>query len=496
MATNVRRITNISEAAYGVNILEQAPPTNVRGEQTNVVGIIMDTPWGPTDLTVIASTSEFFETFAPTAFDVLDNYPSLKALLNKRFPGPIEVKRVAVTSAAASTRDFADEDATASVTVTAKYNGVVGDLINVEWVTGSSGDATTATAIVTIGTSYTATYVDVVTATTTVTDPGDPFVTFAAHASIVKVPDVAAGPLALASGSDGTAVSADWTGVVGTDFEGVAAFTDANSTADVVFGAEVPSGFIDAFNTQLLAASASKSFFGVLSTPASQTRATAITYVASYRSDRAAYAWPRVTTTNFYDPTAPTVDVDGNAFKAAAIASVLPEVSPGGAPGRPFMYGITGLETSLTQGDYDLLFAAGINGFGAAAAGGYMARGGLTTSLTSGLTLINRRRMTDYIMESLANYFEGFVGELLDVDVTNNRFGNITGPEAGGCKTFMQQLKDDGRIRAFSIDFFSGSTPQIDNGQWPIVFNVKLYAPQQEIVLIGNVGQTVQIVET
>ncbi len=84
---------------------------------------------------------------------------------------------------------------------------------------------------------------------------------------------------------------------------------------------------------------------------------------------------------------------------------------------------------------------------------------------------------------------------VLDVDVTNERFGDVTGPEAGGAEEFLKQLEDEGRIRDYDVDWFSGSTTDIDEGRWPIVFNVKLFAPQQEIILIANIGQTVDIVE-
>lgn len=494
MGSLINRITNITEATYGVNILEKSPPQNVRGEPTNVVGVVGDFPWGPYDVTTIASTSEFYETFAPTSFDVLDDYPSLKAMLNKTFPGPIEIKRVAVTSAAAATLDFDDTDGTESVTVTANYNGAVGNSINIEWVAGSTGATTSMTAIVTIGTLYSRTYVDVVSGTTTVTDPGDPYVTFSAHASMVKTP-VAVGATALATGSDGTAVSADWTGVPGTDFDGISAFEDDNTAATVLFGAEVPASFIAAFNTALASVCDNAGVTGWASTVAGATRAEVITATGLVtESDRVYVCWPRVKMTNYFDPDAATVTVDGNAFAAVATASVLPEQSPAGKPGRFRLQGITGLETSISKGDYALLDAAGINGFFSSRYG-YILRQGYTTSAESGKELICRRRMTDYITSSLAAYFENFIGELLDIDITNARFGPITGPEAGGAEEFLRTLKDDGRIKDYSIEWFSGNTTQIQSGIWPIVLSVTLFAPQQKIVLIANIGQTVQIQE-
>lgn len=495
----IKRLTALSQATFGVGIFEDAPPSVVQGQGTNVVGMVMATPWGPEgELTLLTNANDVYRTFAPPEFGVLNNYPSLKALLNKRFPAAIEVVRVENSSAAAvaATQTFNDEDGTASVDVTANYPGAVGNLIYVEWTADSATNASATVTIVTAAgdTTYSRTYTDVVTGTTTVNDPGDPFVTFSANASMVKVPDTQ-GPTALASGTDGTAASTDWSG--SNDFKGVNAFTSSEATADIVIGAEVPDGLIDDFNAALIADAEAAGFFPIKSTPVGDARADATVYTSpstgTSTTGRGAYFWPRVTTSNrFLDNT--DVVVDGNAFAAAAMASVEPEQSPAGAPGRPFLYGITGLETPVSRGDYELLYDAQVNSF-VYTPNGYMIHGGQTITQTSGRELISTRRMSDFLAQSLAEYHTNFIGRLLDVDLTNRRLGPITAEQLGGHVAFLRNLVAEGRIRDFAVDPYVGQQSDIDSGQWRIRTQVKLFAPQNEIVLINEVGTTVSILE-
>ena len=57
-------------------------------------------------------------------------------------------------------------------------------------------------------------------------------------------------------------------------------------------------------------------------------------------------------------------------------------------------------------------------------------------------------------------------------------------------------LKSAGRIASFSVDPFSGNTQNdLDAGRFNVLIAVKLFGVQDEIVLKGQIGETVQISE-
>jgi hypothetical protein len=500
MGDLVRRISGLSAIGYGINIFEVQPVGAVSGVSSNVVGVVAMLPWGPHPLTTITSVAELLETYYPAAFGDRDSaaWPALRAFLNKSFPGGLRIVRPEVTSSAKATLTFDDVDSADSVTVTAAHKGALGNSINVAW-EANADDATARDAIVTVGSTYSERYENVATivdSALVITDPGDPLVSFTKAASATKVPD-AITATALASGADGTAVAADFTG--SSDGKGIEAFEAASADVDIVFVAECPEALIDSINAKLLSyATGTDKGMAVLSTPASQTASAAQTYVASYRDDRLVNTWPKAKTVDWFDADAAEVTVDGNAFVAAAMANVDPELSPGGAGGVEYLKGITGLEDeTATAISYDALNAAGVAPLMMSKAlGGAIIRRGVTTSLTSGKTKIFRRRMTDYITESLANYAQNYVERPLDLDLPNRVLGVETGAMIGAWSGFLLGLEGAGRIRDFAIDAFSGNTQtNIDSGRWFVDLSVKLLSMQEETILRANVGESVTITD-
>lgn len=500
MGSLVSNISAVSSAVYGVNVLEQDPPGGVRGAGTNIVAVVANLPWGPVDaVTEISSPAEFFATFAPTVFDngtttgMLNTWAALKAFVNKTFPNTVKVARISPATQATATKLFDDASAGDSVTVTANYPGALGNSISVAW-TANADDATARDATVTIGTSYSVTYKNVATivsAALVVTDPGDPYVTFAKASGATLVP-VAIAATALATGVDGTEASGDY----GTCLD---LFAGADEEFSVGFVAEPGSAVVDAVNTLLEAfVNTHGRGFWVLSTPAAQSSSAAITYAADRRSDRLLYPWPRVKMSNPFDPDRAEVTVDGAAFAAVAVASVQPEESPGGAPGAPYLRGITGLETSATRIQLEAMRSGGVTPFfmSSAMAGAilYDAR---TTSVTSGREKVFRRRMTDFILSSVAAYLEQFTGTKLDIDLAGRRLGPVTDAEIGGLVAYLEGLKQTERIRSYSVDPFGGNLQDnIDAGQFIILMPVKLYSVQEDIILKATIGESVTISST
>lgn len=493
MGSLVHQIDNLSDARYGVNVHEIAPPGSVRGVGTNVVAIVADLPWGPVDVvTEITSDAELYDLFAPAPFGVLGTYPALRAFLNKRWPSLRKIVRISPAAGAAADFDFLDSSSDESVTVVARYPGAVGNQIKVMW-TANALDATARDATVTIGTAYTATYkavATIVSGALVVTDPGDKYVVFSKFAGATLVP-VAIAATALAGGADGVAVAGEY-------LSAIELLASASVRFDVGFVAEAPSGLIDAINGGIKAfADTHKKGFWLLSTPPMQSATTAKTYRATYATDRALLPWPRVKTVNAFDANRGEITVEGNSFVASAVASVLPEKSPGGAPGAPYLRGITGLEQEATSLQLNDLVSNGVTPFFMSdALEGAILHNAVTTTLTPGLTKVFRRRMTDFLTRSTAVFFERFVGELLDLDLDNRALGPVTGPEMASVRQFYVDLVATNRIKAFFIDEFSANTAAgIKNGQWIIILRVTLLSAQEQIVLQAQIGEGVEITE-
>lgn len=492
----VRKIAAISAAAYGLNILEVDQPGGVQGVGSNAVGMVALLPWGPEDtVTDCASAGEFFANFAPAPFAAYyGNYPALRAILNKTFPGGLKVVRISPSAAAAATKTFNDGAGTPapSVVVTANRKGTLGNKISVEWVAGSSGSK--RTAIVRIDDAYEVTYLDLVDGTT-VTDPGDPYVTFAAHASIA-LPPVVVGETLLTSGADGTAVAADYSGTAPA-YTGIRAFYPKSVAVGAVFVAEPDSSLVDDCNDAILAYyNATKKGIAVLCTVNGQSYSAAQTYVADYRQNDGGvvYPYPKVLTINGFDEDRDEVEVDPASFVAAAIVSVDPEVSPGGAGGAPFLTGITDVEQEFEDSVYDDLNDAGIAPIFMSTKLGAIIRNGVTTSLVSGKEKIFRRRFTDFLTESIGDFLEPYVERPLDIRLSPPSLGPLTSQQIGGIVAFLGGLKAANRLEDYSVDPYGGNTASgISGGTWKIVVRVKYFASQDYTILEFTGGQSVTI---
>lgn len=508
MASLIHLISSIDAARYGVNILELRPPGEVQGESTNVVGSVADLPWGPVDtVTLITSPAELFDTFAPAVFGSRHDltHAALLAYVNKTFPASMKIVRTANTGQATAAFTFLDNDPAASVDATARHPGLLGNQISVAWSVNADDAAARDMTVTIAGSTYSVTYLAVATIVATdlvVTDPGDPFVGVAANGAGDEVPEaIAATPLA--GGLDGAAVIGDYLGSVGVG-RGLEEYAAGSVDVDVLFGAEIPQTLVGGWNTGLKAFMDNhEKGFGVLSTDSTiTTKSGAITDTGGRRKDRLSVHYPRVKTVNTYDPNRAEIVVDGNAFAAVVIASVPPEAAPGGANSAEFLTGITALdpafETIDTNG-YKSLNDAGIAPwFNSTANQGFIIHRAFTTSLISGEERIFRRRMTDFIMLSIAASAETFAEQLLDLDLPNKALGPNTSIQVGLWNQFLTDLAnpDAPRIRGYELDAFgSNLQANIDAGQWKVAISVKLISAQEELVFLATIGERVELAQ-
>lgn len=507
MSSLVRRSTGLGGVGYGVNIVSTSPPAQVAGNNARYIGLVADLPWGPVDTpTLVTSFGEFRDQFYPADFGNVDDssYPALRALLNKAIfstgGGGVRVVRISPSGQAAATLDFDDSGATESVTVTANYVGALGNLIQIAWSANADTAANRDMTVSISGTDYSVTYENVVVDSgAVVTDPGNPYVTVTKHANYADVPAVVSAT-SLASGSQGTAAAADYTGTIGSSRTGLDALGGVSVDVDVVFCAEVPDSLVDDVNTGLKSfATTYDKGLVILSTPDAQSSSTALTYVSSnsLSDNRVVYTWPRVETVNGFDSALADVEVDGNAFAAALIANCEPWQSPGGPGSRKrnaeLLAGITDLETATaSRSTLDNLKAAGVACWVIDRSLGPIIRGGVLADNTSAVPSdIVTQRTRDWLELALAEYAANYVELPLDVNLATQTIGPAMTPLVAAFRAFLQEQQDAGRIKAWSVDPFSQNTESnLDAGRWIIRVVVETFAPAQQIVLMPEIGPT------
>lgn len=308
---------------------------------------------------------------------------------------------------------------------------------------------------------------------------------------LTKLADGVPAPMsatAMQNGSDGTVVDADYTGT-GKALE-VAAVA---SGCGVVAVAEHMSAAIKAKLATLAAASTDRLF---LMAPDSETvsKSTAISEVASYRSDRIVYCFNHAYT---LDPdTATQVISSPDMWMASILSQVDVDVNPGEEAAKQFTAGITKLyNEALARGDYIDLKDAGIaalekdEGFAFVSA--------ITTSLESGKDQITRRRMADYLQLSIAKELKHSVKKK---NTVTRRKAN-----AAMISAFLNDLARAERIvdtdatskkPAFSVDTEKlNSDAQRALGVERILMRVKLIGHMLFLVLETEIGTSVNISE-
>ena len=233
--------------------------------------------------------------------------------------------------------------------------------------------------------------------------------------------------------------------------------------------------------------------------------------VGAYRDERVVYAFPGVNT--FVPQIAVrglaggvgftadgNIDVGFQTWVSSVMSQLAPEENPGQLTG--FMSLVNGLEVgnpdvqSMTILDYEAFKLSGI-------AAAYMDDGtciiqsGVTSvdpQVQSALVAINRRRMADFIQDSLALAMKPFVKK----KATKLRRSEIYGQ----VQAFLNQLvgnpnQGNQRIDSFLLDAKSGNTPDsLAAGIFRLIIKVRLLPDLLDIVLQTEIGENVDTAVT
>lgn len=229
---------------------------------------------------------------------------------------------------------------------------------------------------------------------------------------------------------------------------------------------------------------------------------------AAGRSDRVIYTWTGI---RQYNPDAVGTSIetavgstvtDGVLDLTAAghLCSVLSQIAPERNPGELTAITQSALATVLgqqrgapvlTKTDYEVMKAAGICGIRIDRSSGPVFQSGITTSLVSGRTRISRRRMADFIQDSLARQANLYVKQLLTDDV---RTAILSETDAFLASLLAEATPQFQRIQDYSVDGTSGNTPEQEAaGIYVVAANVRLLSEIDNLVLLTQVGENVVV---
>jgi len=464
----------------GIIIDERAPAPSVQGVGTGVALLIGQFPRGPLDsIQEPGSQQAIVELFGKSF-----SYPGYVALLNKKF-SRLKILRVAASDAVKGTKTFDDGAATDIIKFDAKYKGVYGNSIKITIEAGS-----------TTGRKYTITdenefaviapevYDDIV-----ITDI-DEF-TFA-NSKLVDVtvlatsaePEVTAAT-DLAGGADGT--------IADTDYETAIGLTKIEGVKNVLF--------LDVYNatrnTYLkLHAAETQDNMCILAGAVDETVTAVEAAVATLRDTdgRLIYAFNWLETLVNSVPTF----VSPASFYASILSQTAPQIDPAYSGNTQFLYGVSAVKQNLSRADFIRLMEAGVSSFENDLDIGIKIRSGIVTQIanSSKLTVV-RRRMTDYLTNSVAGFLKLYQNDVnsddkriavkaavLDFDRREEQSGAL--PTDNEVQGGVAKIVD---IETLNTD------ETIAEGKFFIQYKRRIYSSMRFIVLIAEIGESVVVTE-
>lgn len=230
--------------------------------------------------------------------------------------------------------------------------------------------------------------------------------------------------------------------------------------------------------------------------------------VGGNRSERVVYSWPgeqtyipeavgfRLATADGSTTVEGLLDVSADFRAASVLSNLAPERNPGQAadPVPAIMSTVLGIQrgvTGLAIGEYTSLRAAGVMGLRVDRTNGPTFQSGITTSLISGEKNILRRRMADFIQDSLAERLVKFS----KLPLTNQLKDGAVGETVAFCDELLSASNPSAqRIDAYQVDDTSGNTPSLTaKGIHVIIVRVRLTPTSDFLVLQAEIGENVVI---
>jgi len=251
----------------------------------------------------------------------------------------------------------------------------------------------------------------------------------------------------------------------------------------------------------------------VISPDLAQYTAQAVTVSASpgvgaTRHERVIYAWPgeqtyipeavnyRITGADGNKTVDGILDISADFRLASVMSNLAPERNPGQAadPVPAIMSTVLGIQrgvSGLGIDEYTSLRAAGVVALRIDRTSGPIFQSGITSSLVSGEKNIFRRRMADFIEDSLAERLVQFSKLPLTQQLKD---GSVAETVAFLDDLLSPDNPSAQRIDAYQVDDKAGNTPALTaKGIYVIIVRVRLTPTSDFIVLQAEIGESVVI---
>lgn len=463
----------------GIVINESAPAPNVAGVAANVAILVGQSERGLGELTEIGSIGEFFEQYGKN-----DAFGANLALKNKKF-GRLRFVRAIAADGVVASKTFASAAPTDTITFKAKQGkGAYGNGITVTIAAGSvSGKKYTI-----IDTNVGAQLPQEVYDNVPITEAAN---AFGASKLIEVVVLSTAGEPANASA---TALASGANGTVGdTDYQTAIAKCEAENSGNILF--------LDAYNTtrngylETHVLNAPDKMVIVCGAEGDSV-ATAVTDSANYRDTegRIIYAYPYLQTSI----NGVLVMTPPASWLASIISQTSPHIDPAFTENAGFLTGVTALKLSLSRANYISLKDAGICGFEYDSEIGFKIKSGVVTQIAnSSKVTILRRRMADYLTNSVGRFLKNYQNAVNSKENRTLVKGAIQG--------FVTSLTNDGILpkdkelktgKACLIDTESANTDNsVAAGFFKIIWRQRIYSSMRYIVLSAEIGESVVVTE-
>lgn len=460
-----------------VYVSETAPAPSVQGVAANIailVGVFQRGPAGLEEPGDIGALEELYGKSSATGN---------LALKNKKF-GALKISRVIAAAAAKATQTLS-ASATAIIKFDAKYKGAYGNSIKVKAEAGTSGTTTYTITDENVGAVLPAeVYSNIEASTMTAALFAASKLVDTTILSNSAEPDTQVAT-ALSGGSDGT--------VADTDYQTAIAYAEAELAGNVIF--------LDVYNTtrngylKTHVANAPDKQAVLCEASEATSLATAITDVANCRDTegRLIFAFNHIKTV-----------IDGAdvwthpaSWVASIISQTPPWVDPASVDTRDFMAGATGVYNQLSRPNFISAKNAGIAAF--EMSGGYIKlKSGIVTQISdSSKVTILRRRMADYLTNSIGKFLTNYqnkpnkasarkeMGAGIMEFVTRHENDEIL-PKDSEVKTGKAKIIDTESLNTDS---------SLASGMVKIKYKQRIYSSMRYIVLIAEIGEGVVVTE-
>ena len=464
----------------GIIVDETAPAPSIRGVAANIAILVGQFQRGSEELTEVGSIGQFQELYGKSSFS------GNKQLANKRF-GRLKVVRAVAAAAVKATFDFDDGATTDIIRFDAKDKGAYGNNITVEVATGS----VQGRKYIVIDTNPNAVIGQEVYDNIQITD-SDLLQKFSASQLVdVTVLATSAEPAVaaatnLATGSDGTIADTDYQTAIAkaaVELSGNFIFLDENNATR--------NGYLKTHVAD------TQDKMTILTGAESDNAAAAIADVVNYRDTdgRIIYAY------NYLESVIDGVKEFTNpcAWYASILSNTSPHIDPAFAENTQFLAGVTALkQPSLTRADYIALAEAGVSAFENDPDIGFKIKSGVVTQiLSSSKIMVFRRRMADFLTNSIAKFLKAYQNGVNALEKRDEVKAQIL--------DFVRR-SEDARILPRDAEVNGGQAKLVDTdslntdqsvalGFFKIKYRQRIFSSMRYIVLQAEIGESVVVTE-